>query len=144
MSTKCTLFEGRTDLRSGHGVVYIGRDRRKGQSKYAFAHRLAYEAARGPIPDGLCVLHKCDVPSCVNPTHLFLGTRSDNHADMVSKGRQAKGFRLPHTKLSAAQVRAIRRTYAQFGVSQESLGKKYGITQSHVSRLLSGERGAQK
>lgn len=68
-----------------------GRVRIKGHS-YG-AHRLAWIETRGAIPEGFDVLHKCDVRSCCNPQHLFLGKDADNIADMVAKGRhRPRGF----------------------------------------------------
>jgi HNH endonuclease len=55
------------------------------------AHRWSYAAAYGPIPDGLYVLHHCDTPECVRPNHLYLGTQTDNMADMKRRGRSLKG-----------------------------------------------------
>lgn len=56
------------------------------------AHRVAWEFVNGKISDGLLVLHKCDVRSCVNPSHLFLGTQMDNMHDMIEKGRKIVPF----------------------------------------------------
>ncbi len=78
----CWLWRGRF-FRSGYGVFYQA-------GKYRKTNRVAWEIFVGPIPAGLHVLHHCDNPSCVNPAHLWLGTHSDNMADKVAKGRQAR------------------------------------------------------
>lgn len=62
-------------------------------NKFYITHRLAYEAAYGPIPDDMSVLHRCDNPGCCTPEHLFLGTHLDNMRDKMAKGRWKGGRR---------------------------------------------------
>lgn len=101
------------------------------------AHRLSYELLVGsPIPDGMHVLHRCDNPSCINPTHFFLGTQTDNNADKQAKGRQPRGERMGCAKLTADQVREMRARYAAGSISQRELAKEYGIGKSVVAQII--------
>lgn len=101
------------------------------------AHRLAWESVNGPVPDGQCVCHKCDVPSCVNPGHLWLGTKADNNADMVAKGRQARvcGERNGNAKLTDTQVRAIYRAPD----TQREIAARFNVDQALVGRIKTGK-----
>ena len=77
----CWLWTGAT-IAAGYGELAVGQPR-----KPLRAHRLSWEMHHGPIPEGLLVLHHCDVRNCVRPEHLFLGTHQDNMADAYAKGR---------------------------------------------------------
>lgn len=82
-ANNCWMWTGRVD---GSHMLY-GQIKRN--EKRIKAHRHAWTLANGPIPDGLFVLHRCDRPLCINPSHLFLGTQHDNLLDAASKGRLA-------------------------------------------------------
>lgn len=102
------------------------------------AHRVSWEIANGPIPAGLCVLHRCDNPPCVNPRHLFLGTQVDNNLDRHLKGRTACGENAPRARLSAEDVREIRRRCSA-GESRQAVGKEFGICHRHVGSIVRRE-----
>lgn len=105
------------------------------------AHRLSWEIHRGPIPDGLWVLHHCDNPPCINPAHLFLGTCRDNHADMIAKGRKVTvrlcGELSGVAKLTAQKVVEIRALRAT-GLTQQAIADRFGVTQRTISYIESG------
>jgi hypothetical protein len=80
----CVLWTGgRT--RDGYGRLWI-------KGRPLFAHRVAWEAKNGPIPTGLNVCHRCDVRTCINPNHMFLGTQKENMADRSAKLRRKLGI----------------------------------------------------
>ena len=78
----CWIWTGNANTK-GYGQILISGTR-------WMAHRMSYTLAHGEIPPGLVVCHRCDVPSCINPDHLFVGKNMENHLDSVAKGRQSK------------------------------------------------------
>ena len=120
----------------GYGQLKI-----PGERKQVYAHRLAWLIHRGPIPDGKEVCHDCDTPRCVNPDHLFVGTRRDNQQDMKAKGRHLYGERNAMAKLTNKKVREIRRLNGA-RLSQRQIAKIFGVSPMTIGRVIRGERWA--
>jgi hypothetical protein len=122
--------------------LYVGNLHEKGYGKFyyhghqEFAHRVSWEWEYGPIPEGLLVCHDCDVPNCVRPDHLWLGTNQENVIDCVRKGRWDKrGLRNSQAQLNEEIVREIRLLAAQ-GVRQCEIGRQIGIPRGHVHAVV--------
>ena len=103
------------------------------------AHRLSWTIANGPIPDGLYVLHHCDVRHCVRPDHLYIGTAAQNSKDAVERGRATGGSSPgeinPNHRLTEAGVREIREMAAA-GTPQPQIAAAFGVTQACVSSVV--------
>jgi hypothetical protein len=114
-----------------HGQVRVG-----GKARYA--HRVSWEMANGPIPEGMVVRHRCDNPACVNPRHLELGTHADNVADRVARGRSAKGEANGRAKLSGEKVEAIR-ARIESGDAQTQIATDFGVSRRAVYKIKTGK-----
>ena len=129
----CWLWQG-GKANYGYGTMSDGSGRLIG------AHRASWIVHNGPIPEGLQVLHKCDVPECVNPDHLSLGTQKDNMEDCANKGRirfgivKSKGSSHYKTRFVEADIIEIRRLRS-VGVPCCVVARKYGVCQSTISQI---------
>lgn len=135
-----TRFWAKVDT-SGDCWLWTGALTIPGYGKFDLTttHRFSYVLAYGPIPEGMCVLHRCDVRSCVRPDHLFLGTQKENAADMITKGRH-KGGAVPgkgqwDVILTDEKVNEIRRLAAA-GHSQGSLAKQFGVARATIQGVI--------
>lgn len=124
----CWIWDRGTTVK-GYGQMHLN-----GKRKYA--HRHAYELANGPIPNGLGICHKCDVPACINPSHLFAGTHQENMTDRDRKGRLAirYGEKNSAAKLTADKVRALRAS----GLRDHEAAKVFGISRRHANDIRRG------
>jgi len=151
----CWLWRGSTQPK-GYGTF------RCGPGAPQLAHRIAWILIRGEIPNGLLVLHKCDVPGCVRPSHLFVGDHAANMADMSAKGRHwakvhpekvkrgdahyyrqrpeeiRRGEAHGSAKLSAADVKTIRLSRLA-GATYDQISSAFGISRSHAHRIVMKE-----
>ena len=111
--------------RFGHGNMNING------IGLCLAHRISWVLHRGEIPDGLCVLHHCDSPSCVNPDHLYVGTISDNNWDReIRHRRNVRADRNPRAKLRWPQVREIRRRFD--GTNTAGLAREFAVNSGTI------------
>lgn len=130
--TPCHEWVGRKD-KDGYGLVADPpyRDIR--------VHRRAWREANGPIPPGMCVLHKCDNRACHNVEHLFLGTQADNMRDMAAKGRRRAnspvGEKNANAKITWEQAKAIRSDPRR----QKDIAAEYGVSAERVYAIKSGK-----
>ena len=146
------MFAGRSALRMSREDVFMSRVEYapsgcwlwaksatqfgSGRIGRRLAHIISWGITHGPIPPGLQVLHRCDVPQCVNPDHLFLGTHKDNVQDMIRKGRKrvVRGENHPSAKLTDSEVSQIRSLRAE-GKRLTQVAALYSISFQHVSAI---------
>lgn len=129
---QCWLWTGPLN-RLGYGT--IGR----GGGKHDRVHRVSYELSVGSIPEGMHILHSCDVRHCVNPAHLRIGTHAENMRERSERNRvnAAKGERCAKSKLTESQVREIRARLAA-GESGASIGRAFGVGKDTISCIKRG------
>jgi hypothetical protein len=119
--TKCCFTQG-------YGCIRI-------DYKNIKVHRLSWELHFGPIPEGVDVLHMCDVMPCVSPHHLFLGNNSDNMRDMAEKGRSLAGSKHPNSKLNEEKVREIFSLYEK-GFTKAKIARMFGVTHGSIAHII--------
>jgi hypothetical protein len=134
----CWIFQGAKNCH-GYGMIGLGK-RSDGIER---CHRVSYRHFIGEIPKGMFICHKCDVPACVNPEHLFIGTPKDNHTDMRNKNRHSNPPRNLHdcgeyrynSKLNDDLVRNIRIEYSH-GASMYSIAKRLQMSNTTISKVI--------
>ena len=135
LNSGCWLWSGGS-ARRGYGAFYF-------RGRLSVASRVSWIIFCGEIPEStgrnkICVLHRCDTPQCVNPSHLFLGTKKVNTDDMVSKRRMKRGESHPLAKLSWEIIPLIRIALAN-GETQQSIADRFGFTRSAIRKISEGK-----
>jgi hypothetical protein len=127
----CVIWNGTLNDR-GYGQLLLAKG--KGMK---YAHRIAWVLANGDLPSDKMVLHKCDVPRCINVDHLFLGSAMDNSRDMVAKGRHAWRQGTRWQKLNATDGERICDLRAH-GCTQQQIADWFGVSRPLISLILNG------
>ena len=150
---RIACFNAQVD-KSGDCWLWLGSVNHRGYGRFNcfedqkdwLAHRVSFVIANGPIPDGMRVLHRCDNPPCVNPTHLFLGTPKDNTQDSIHKGRFKGVKQYRHlapqpsgrAKLKDADISEIKRLYKN-GMLQKDIAPRFGVHFNAISRIVNNK-----
>jgi hypothetical protein len=123
----CHIWTGNT-TKKGYGIVRVN-------GKPIRAHRFVYEQVKGKIPDGMFVCHTCDIPSCINPEHLYAGTPAQNSSDIVKRNRwtpRKKG----QAKITLEIANNIRNIYAEGNHTYRELGILFYLDSSTISDIV--------
>lgn len=131
LETGCWEWQGKRDAH-GYGKTSIAR-------KEFLAHRIAWILIYGDIPENLCVCHICDNPSCINPTHLFLGTHKDNITDATYKGRMHLGEDHGQSKLTEQLVLLARGIHQRHGISTRKLAQICEVSPPTMWEAINGK-----
>lgn len=118
--------------RNGYGRFWV-------EDRLLSAHRVSWELAYGSIKEGIKVLHHCDNPSCVNPSHLFLGTQTDNMQDMTKKNRRKGpiGSECHNVRLDETKVKDIRIARLN-GLEYTEIASLFGVSKGCINHILNG------
>ena len=110
----------------------------KHNGKMVEAHRVSYELYNKDFDKSLCVLHRCDNRLCVNPSHLFQGTKKDNGVDMVSKNRSTRGSKNSKAKLTEEQVIKIKQLLLSNKYTHQEIANIYNVTRTNITIINTG------
>jgi hypothetical protein len=121
----------------GYGQMKLPKQR-----KQEYAHRLSFLIYNGEIPEGMQVLHSCDNPKCVSPSHLSVGTCKQNQQDMKAKNRSTFGTKNARAKLTDEKVRQIK-SCLKAGIIQSKIAVMFDVSQIEISRINTGKRWAR-
>lgn len=147
LNTRSNFFYASVSMPNDDGcMTWLSSRNKKGYGQMnnggaavMLAHRVSYEIHFGLFDESLCVLHKCDNPSCVAPEHLFLGTRADNMADCASKKRVVlpgfKGQEVHNSKLLNCEIPLIRKKFKQ-GLSARYLANFYSVSTDTIRAVI--------